>query len=121
VQRAKFVHRAAAPAAAAAAAAPARPAQLDTKQQRMYKLRAARAAMMDVHTTTQQGESHDFAQDQAKAQLREKEVGPDAHAPLLLARARADVPRDRSPPRWRSAMVTRAGPRAAPPDCSAGA
>jgi hypothetical protein len=81
VQRAKFVQ-----SAPAKAAAPAHPAALDSKLQRMYKLKAARAAMIDVHTTTQQAESHDFAKDQRKAQLREKEVGP-----CSLARCRQPV------------------------------
>ena len=89
VQRAKFIGKLASTAAEPAVAAA--PAQLDTKLQRMYKLRAARAAMMDVHETTQQGESHDFAKDQEKAQLREAEVRPGPRArcrrlarPLLL-------------------------------------
>jgi hypothetical protein len=84
VQRAKFVQGAAAPAAPAA---PSHPAQLDTKLQRMYKLRAARKAMIDVHRTTQQGESHDFAKDQEKAKLRESEVfipPPPSSLPLPL-------------------------------------
>ena len=52
------------------------PAPSDTKVQRMYKLKVARQAVMDVHRTTQVGESADFAEDQRKAQLREKEVMP---------------------------------------------
>ncbi len=96
VQRAKFTNKLAPRAQAPAmAAAPAYPAQLDTKLQRMYKLRAARAAMMDVHRTTQQGESHDFAQDQHKAQLREQEVGPATlSAPAVCNRALFEIDGD---------------------------
>ena len=48
--------------------------QPDTKVERMKKLRAAREAMISVHTTTQQGERADFVNNQHKAQLRENEV-----------------------------------------------
>lgn len=67
------------------AQAMAQPAPQDTKIERMYKLKVARQAVLDVHRTTQVGESADFAEDQRKAQLRESEIAQQAHSEEELA------------------------------------
>jgi hypothetical protein len=69
------------------AQAMAQPAPRDTKIERMYKLKVARQAVLDVHRTTQVGESADFAEDQRKAQLRESEVRSICFAFLPLTPA----------------------------------
>mmetsp|Transcript_11212 Transcript_11212/g.31201 ORF Transcript_11212/g.31201 Transcript_11212/m.31201 type:complete len:242 (-) Transcript_11212:987-1712(-) len=54
--------------------------QADAKVRRMYKLKAARRAMEDVHVTTQSDENAAFLKDQAEESFRAKEIALQAKA-----------------------------------------